>query len=298
MGRRSNGEGSIRKLKSGTWRGQIMDGYTDEGKRKMISFTAPTKPEVQQKIRQYLIEKENGTLIRETMPFSKWAEIWYKDYKGQVQPSTYAGYRYTLNDLISHFGDRPICDIKQMDINRFLAEMHGMGRSHSLQSKCKAMLIQIFNAAEANDLVIKNPALHAKCARDLTMSDGEGKKDAFTDEEFDMLMSDLPVNLAGNSIRTMLVSGLRTQELLALTPEDIEPDGSVIRVNKAVKMVAGKAELGPPKSKRSKREIPIPEDVPEICPVHPGARRQGVYLDIRPDRKPAVCGGELPTDVL
>lgn len=134
-----------------------------------------------------------------------------------------------------------------------------MGRSHSLQSKCKSMLLQIFNAAEANDLVLKNPAIHAKCARDLSMSNENGKKDSFTDEEFNWLISALPANLLGNSIRTMLVSGLRTQELLALTPEDIEEDGSVIRVNKAVKMVAGKPVLGPPKSKRSKREIPIPE---------------------------------------
>ena len=259
MGKRANGAGYFTKPPSGSGLGQIMDGFTPMGKRNIVSFTAPTKGEVQAKIRKYLTDKEEGTLIRKNMPFSDWADAWYKDYKGQVQPSTYSGYRYTLNLLKKHFGSRPLCEIKQMDVNRFLGELNSKSLSHSLQMKCKAMLIQIFNAAEANDLVLKNPALHAKCAKDLLMQEGESKKDAFTEEEFDLLMEKLPQDLLGNSIRTLLVSGLRTQKLLALRPDDIEHDSSVIHVNKAVKMVDGKAVLGPPKSKRSRRSIPIPE---------------------------------------
>ena len=259
MGKNPNGAGSYRRLPSGTWLGQIMDGFTPDGKKNIVNFTAPTKAEVQDKIRRYKTEKEDGTLIRKSMSFSDWADLWYKDYKGQVQPSTYSGYKYTLNLLKKSFGPRPLRDIKQMDINSFLSSLHAQGLSHSLETKCKAMLIQIFNAAEANDLVLKNPALHAKCSKDLQMQADENKKDAFTDEEFDLLMKELPQDLLGNSIRTMLVSGLRSQELLALRPDDIEPDGSVIHVTKAVKMVDGKAVLGPPKSKRSRRDIPIPK---------------------------------------
>ena len=146
MGRRSNKEGSYRKLPSGNWLGQIMDGYTPEGKRNIVNVTAPTKSEAQQKIRQYLSSKENGTLIQKTMPFSEWAETWYRDFNGQVQRSTYAAYRYTLNDLIKYFGTRKLCDIRPLDVNRFLNDLHDRGLSRSLQTKCKAMLIQIFNA--------------------------------------------------------------------------------------------------------------------------------------------------------
>ena len=53
------------------------------------------------------------------------------------------------------------------------------------------------------------------------------------------------------------------QELLALRPEDISEDGSVIHVEYAVKMVNGVPQLGPPKSVRSRRTIPIPE---QFCP--------------------------------
>ena len=49
--KRSKGEGCIRKLKSGNWHGEIMDGYTDDGKKNIVSFSAPTRAEVLDLIR-------------------------------------------------------------------------------------------------------------------------------------------------------------------------------------------------------------------------------------------------------
>ena len=70
MGKNPNGAGSYRRLPSGTWLGQIMDGFTPDGKKNIVNFTAPTKAEVQDKIRRYKTEKEDGTLIRKSMSFS------------------------------------------------------------------------------------------------------------------------------------------------------------------------------------------------------------------------------------
>ena len=85
-------------------------------------------------------------------------------------------------------------------------------------------------------------------------------KDAFTEEEIALLEKFLPDDLLGNSIRLMLGTGLRTQELLALSPSDFAKDGSYVMVNKAIKTVNGHPTLGPPKSKSSRRRIPIPEN--------------------------------------
>lgn len=257
MGKRSNGAGHYKRLKSGTWLGQIMDGYTDDGKKRVISFTAPTKSEVQQKVMQYLSDRDTGKLIlKKETPFTKWAEYWYQDYQSQVQPSTYAGYKYTLKLLTDYFQDKPLSDFKQVHINRFIDHLMNEGASRSKISKCKAMLTQIFDAAEENDLILKNPARRAKVIRDMNQT--ENKKDAFSEDEVTRLMEDLPDDLLGNSIRTLLGSGLRVQELLALTPKDIAPDGSLIQVNKAIKTVDGKPVLGVTKSRQGKRDIPIP----------------------------------------
>ena len=94
-GKRSNGEGCIRKTKSGSWRGEIMDGYTPEGKRHIVRFTAKTRAGVLDKLRAYRAEMESGARIDKKMCFSDWADTWYGDYKSEVQPSTYSGYQYT-----------------------------------------------------------------------------------------------------------------------------------------------------------------------------------------------------------
>ena len=49
--KRSSGEGSVRKLKSGNWHGEVMDGYDDNGKKVIISFSAETRAEVLDLIR-------------------------------------------------------------------------------------------------------------------------------------------------------------------------------------------------------------------------------------------------------
>ena len=41
--KRSNGEGSIHRLPSGSWQTQIMDGYKPDGTRKFKTITAPTQ---------------------------------------------------------------------------------------------------------------------------------------------------------------------------------------------------------------------------------------------------------------
>ena len=104
--------------------------------------------------------------------------------------------------------------------------------------KCRAMLIQIFDAADSNGLVLRNPARKSKTVRSKQNGfRGEHKeKDAFTEREVTRLIGALPDDLLGNSIRTLLCSGMRVQELLALRPEDISEDGSVIHVEYAVKM--------------------------------------------------------------
>lgn len=255
--RRSNREGSITKLPSGSWRVIIMDGYTKDGKRNMVSFTAPTRTAAVQKMRKYQYERETGLIAAHSKDnqFSTWADSWYEDHKTQVQPSTYSGYLYTLNLLKDAFGDSFIDQIRPIDINQYLDQLYYDGSSHSKISKCRAMLRQIFSFAAGNDAISKNPVFFAKSIRN---TDFTSSKDAFTEEEVEILMSDLPNNKMGHSIRTLLGSGMRVQELLALKPEEIAEDGSSIRICRAVKMVAGKAVEGPPKSRAGYRTIPIP----------------------------------------
>lgn len=268
--KRSHGEGSVWKLKNGSWRGQIMDGYTSEGKKKIVNFSGESRGEVLEQIRDYNNKVDANVHVDRKQDLGSWAELWYRDYQSQVQASTYSGYRYTLKIIKDRMGEQILCDVLPIDINRFLDALVEQGYSLSQIRKCRTMLIQIFDAADNNGLVSKNPARKAKIIRDKggVLLQQNARKDAFTEEEVEILKEELGYDLLGNSILLMIGSGMRVQELLALTAEDIAEDGSSIRINKAIKMVDGHPVLGSPKSVAGNRTIPIPESF----------RKYAVYL--------------------
>ena len=261
--KRTNGTGSVKKLANGLWRGQIMDGYQENGKRNMVSFSAKTTAAVQKQIQEYWLRKElSGVAYDRKTPFDKWADTWLRDYETEVEASTYSGYGYTVKILKAYFQNTPISDIRALDVNHFMDYMRRREMSKSYMTKCRAMLIQIFDYAEANQLIAVNPARKAKRIRDkgdVKRQNAEKKKDAFTEDEQERIRTGVKDDLMGHSLRLLLGSGLRTQELLALQSTDIAEDGSSVTINKAIKMSDGVPYLGPPKSDRGRRVVPIPE---------------------------------------
>ena len=260
--KRSNGEGSLHKRSNGLWEWQIMVGYQPDGKRKMKSFYGRTQKEVKEKAAKYLEDLRAAPEISKEMAFTDWADIWYESMKGQVAEQTYESYQYTLNILKEYFRDDRLIDIRAIDIENFLKKMTDEGRSHSYITKFRGMLFQIMKKAEANDLIRKNPVAYADKQKN---TDAKSEKDAFTIAEIRHLMKVLPYDRMGMSIRLMLGTGMRTQEIMALEPKHIEEDGSCIHIRQAVTMVKGSPRIGPPKTKTSYRDIPVPSHLREIA---------------------------------
>jgi integrase len=143
-----------------------------------------------------------------------------------------------------------------MNIEQFLKKLRRDGRSDSSLAQCRGMLFQIFNKAAANDLVMKNPVQYA----DKMRKQPKKRKEAFTADEIRTLLRCLPEDQIGWSIRLLLCTGMRGQELLALEPRHIAQDGSTIIIEQAVVRIKGGVDLGPPKSPDSYRTIPVPEN--------------------------------------
>ena len=259
--RRSNGSGTFHRRSNGTWEWQVTIGRNQQGQPIRKSFYGKTKKEAKA-IGTAYIEKygPDSQDLNGYTPFSVWADRWYINLEGTVSQTTYESYSYTLRILKDYFGETPLCEIKAMDIELMLKSEMQQGRSTSYTSKMRGMLYQIFRKAEANDLVQKNPvALADKLRRPRQLGDEEKeKKDAFTAEEILLLNRYLPDNRIGWSIRLMIGTGMRTQELLALQPKHIALDGSWIDIHQAVVMHKGTATIGPTKTRESYRTIPVP----------------------------------------
>ena len=256
--RRSNGEGTLRQRPNGLWELTLMDGFQSDGRRKYKSFYAKTQKEVKQKARAYQDAKAEGIEVDEVYYFDEWADLWFESHKDNIMPTTQENYQYTLRILKAAFPRKKIGDIKPFDIEMMLKKLRREGRSISAITQCRGMMFQIMNKAEANDLIRKNPVRFAEKMR---YREPVKRKDAFTAEEVSILMERLPEDRIGLSIRLMLGTGMRSQEILALEPRHIEPDGSVIRIEQAINMHKGTAVVGMPKSRDSYRSIPVPKSL-------------------------------------
>ena len=256
--RRSNGEGTLRQRPNGLWELTLMDGFQSDGRRKYKSFYAKTQKEVKQKARAYQDAKAEGIEVDVVYYFDEWADLWFESHKDNIMPTTQENYQYTLRILKAAFPHKKIRDIKPFDIEMMLKKLRRVGRSTSCLTQCRGMMYQIMNKAEANDLIRKNPVRFAEKMR---YREPVKRKDAFTAEEVSILMERLPENRIGLSIRLMLGTGMRTQELLALEPRHIDTDGSHIRIEQAINMQKGTAVVGLPKSRDSYRTIPVPQSL-------------------------------------
>ena len=255
--KRSHGEGTIRQRDGGRWEGTLMIGYQSDGRRKYKTFYGKTQSEVKRMMREYQVAKDNGELIGKEFSFYEWADIWYENHRENIKPTTQESYMYTLRILKDHFGRRKIAEIKAMDIEIFLKKLRSDGRSDSCLAQCRGMLFQIFNKAEANDFVKKNPVRFAEKMRKRPKQ----RKEAFTADEVRALLRDLPENKIGWSVRLLLCTGMRGQELLGLEPRHIAKDGSTITIEQALVRVKGSVDIGTPKSQDSYRTIPVPKNV-------------------------------------
>ncbi len=256
--RRANGEGCIRQRKNGSWELAIMAGYKDNGKKNVRSFYGKTQKEVLKKFADYKATLAKGIDVNSNYTFEEWADIWYASHKDNVMPTTQENYKYTLRILKAGFANKNLKEIKSFDVEVFLKNLRIEGRSISCITQCRGMLYQIMHKAEANDLILKNPVRFADKMR---YREPPKRKEAFSAAEVSILMERLPMDKVGLSIRLLLGTGMRTQELLALEPRHIALDGSTIQIDQAINMQRGTGVVGTPKSKDSYRTIPIPESI-------------------------------------
>ena len=241
-----------------------MVGFQANGRPRVKSVYGRTQKEAREKLEAFK-QKLAGNLNWEAdYTFDAWSDIWLGNHKSEISSSTFEHYTYILRTLKKSLGSRHLENIRAYDIEQLLRDLRREGRSDSYLSSARGLLYMIFNKAEANELIPKNPVRFAEKIRH--SREMPKRKEAFTAEEVRLLMAQLPLDRIGLSIRLMLGTGMRTQELLALEPRHIAEDGSMICIRQAVVRVTGGTEIGPPKSRDSYRDIPVPPSL-KSCAV-------------------------------
>lgn len=261
---------------SGLYEIKATVGKTFDGKAIRKSFySSKSIADAKQKAQEYIVNQElaarTNDIIKSDYTFSEWAYRWLEVYKKpHVTENTYITTYYTpvIKHIIPFFGAARLCDIRNIDIQRFF-DVQQKTASGSLLHKYKICLSGIFESAVDNDLCIRNPVKHINSVSAVPKND----KSVYTDEQLitarDFFYGDMP------EAYLILDTGVRRGEVLGLRWDDVDLENKTISVNRSIADKKGGGTAVMPPKWNSYRTIPISE---KACALLNSLPRSNAYV--------------------
>ena len=178
----------------------------------------------------------------------------YSERNAQYNQQTYNKW------ILPFFGKKSLADIKTKDVNAFIIYLLEKNLSPKSAKNILAILRTIFNEAVKSELITINPCLNAE---KIYIAGRQRPRGILNKYEIEKLFNDK--NLWSNETHFLLnflayKTGARLGELLALTKDKILEDRIII----AHTWDSQNKKLIQPKTKKSKRMIPITKEVYEM----------------------------------
>ena len=288
---------TIRKRNNGTFQIVVLIGIDNNNKmiRKYATFTPTKKKEsaIKKEVQEFAITFENECKKglhpqNENMKFIDYSRRFLENYcKQNLSEGEQERYQYELEKFFyPTLSNMKMKDIKTIHIQSIFNEMACKYASASIK-KTKSVINKLLNEAVREDIILVNP-----CSKCITpKKEQKYKVQNFTKEQAETFLQALSLeypitfksheshNKITKEVQTIseyttyktvslewkaffylaLFSGLRKQELLALTWNDIDFNTHVINVNKAVKTSKKSISyIGTTKTQNSIRKITVP----------------------------------------
>lgn len=200
------------------------------------------------------------------MTVDEWYNYWIENFKdGIVKDNTTKNYkqRYKYN-IKSEIGFIKLQEIRQLHCQKILNNMFDSGRySNGTMELTQITLHALFKGAVENDYLQKNPAENLKLKR--RDNDNEERR-VLTRQEQKIFKEYAKNTLYNNAYCLVLETGLRAGEIGGLQWNDIDFENGVINVQRTILQDAQKGGFyfGTPKTKKSKRKIPLTNEAISI----------------------------------
>ncbi|WP_410496422.1 tyrosine-type recombinase/integrase [Cellulosilyticum sp. ST5] len=252
----------ITQRKDGTYHARYFDRF---GKRK--SLYATNLKEVREALQEAKYEDKNKLNVIDTnIMLDEWFEKWLNVYKyGIIRSNTRRIYETTYYKHISPIlGGVKISEITHLQITGLINTIKKNGYGYEIQHKSKVILLDLFNKAMIDDLVVKNPVKGVKIYKPKRIIR------VLSEDEQKIFFECAAGTFYYNLFAVLIYTGLRQGEIAALTWEDIELKSKQIIVNKTLsyqEIEKGKGKnfyLGEPKTITSNRKIPINDQCMEV----------------------------------
>jgi integrase len=152
MGKRGNGEGSIRKRQDGRWEGRYTAGVDPAtGKQVQRSVYGTTRKECAERLREKMDQAENGLYIAsDKLLLSEWLHVYLWEIKrARLKQGTFAQYVYDVNTYVkgSELAAMKIKDVRRFHIQAFVDAL-GAARSAFVVRNVYGIIRNAFAEAE------------------------------------------------------------------------------------------------------------------------------------------------------
>ena len=236
-------------------------------------LSAKTLKELEQKVKQKMDLLENGiTGVIPTLDgfFEGW--IAYRKGTNRIKGSTINNYMMLYRKHIKpKFGSRKVDKITPKAIKLFQTELTKTLKPKSVNS-ITDLLHLIFESAVNDQVVKKNPVLLERVSEELTEDNKRTNNRHLSEDEQALFLSYAKDYFYYNAIRLLFATGMRSGELRGLQWKDYDENyvwkkgerGAIFIRRTASVDVNNKLTMNTPKTKSSKRPLPVNPEIIQI----------------------------------
>ena len=267
--RRARGEGSLHPRKDGRWAGTFT---TDEGKR--VTIYGKTQQEALEKLRQAQYKYKQGLLV--TGPQQLMGQLldhWLEEvHKPTIKLTTYAKYRRLLdNHIIPEIGRIQLRKLTPERLEQLYTKKTNEGLSASVVRNIHIVIHEALDQAVRKKYVAQNVS---------NLVDGlprvsKYEAQVLTKEQAQQLLKALQGSQLETFVMLAITTGMRHGEMLALEWQDIDFRMHSLSIRRIVSRLSGiegrykgRYEVSEPKTKKSQRNILLPEIVLQSLKAH------------------------------
>lgn len=215
--------------------------------------------EVEEKIEQLKRELKGGAdpALR-NITVEDWSKIWYQTEIERYSKAHRDLVTQQLNLINSQIGNMKVRDVRLIHLKKIMNLRSG--QSESYISKLSSVTKRLFCSARQNQIITVDPSI------DLKKIEGTyvGHR-CLEPHEIDLLVNNWRCCPAGVWAVTMMLSGIRRGECLALRAQDFDFEKNVIHIHDAVEVISNNVvRKGKTKTKAGMRDTPMLEPLTSI----------------------------------
>ena len=264
---------NIHKRKDGRWEGRYIKARTPEGKIQWGYIYGAAYAEVKQVLIRKKAEAGFYNLKRTDLTFEALAEIWLHSLRNSIKESTYAHYSYTLHKyLLPVLGKAPVASLEESFLEQAMQQIISPADAthkplgNSSARECLSMLRRICKYSAhlrpicPMELEVALPKAIDKISAPLSPAEQQRLHQYVranpTPRKIGLLLG----------LELGLELGLRIGEICGLQWGDFDLKLGTLKINRTVCRIScgnghTKVVIQTPKTRTSRREIPIPKQL-------------------------------------